>query len=81
MDMESGHGRANNSFVLSRVLQDLESEYAPTVGNLNIEILDVGNPKRTLSLTQSIEHKWCTVAIMAMQLAIGIHAFVSHGDE
>jgi hypothetical protein len=83
LNLKSGHSRGNNSFLLSRVLRDLESEYAggPTVGGLSIEVLEAGAPTPAQSCLASMATNIWTVAIMSTQLVIAIFAFVVDGDE
>jgi hypothetical protein len=51
LNLKSGPGRANDSFLLSRILHDLESEHAPTTGGLTIEVLNALDPDQTLKTT------------------------------
>jgi hypothetical protein len=81
LNLKSGQSRANNSFLLSRVLRDLESEYAPTVGGLSIEILEADAPTPTQSCLASMATNIWTIAIMFTQLLLSITAFILHNDE
>jgi hypothetical protein len=81
LNLKSGQGRQNNSFVLSRVLRDLESEYEPKAGGLTIEILDTVKPTAPLSRADVfVQNSW-TFIIMGTQLLIAVHAFLKFRDE
>jgi hypothetical protein len=72
MNLKSGHARANKSFLISRVLRDLESKYANRVSGLTIEILDASNP------LQSVKAFPYTSAVCIIQMALLLVAFLRH---
>lgn len=81
LNMKSGQCRKNTSFVLSRVMRDLETNYAPKTGGLTIEILDAVAPTVSLSRTDVLVENIWTFFIMFSQLLIAIYAFLQYRDE
>jgi len=77
LNMKSGQGRANNSFLLSRVLRDLELELAPELpetGGLIIEIRDALDPSQTLKPADT--NTKTQVVVGAQVLLIGSAMFL-----
>jgi hypothetical protein len=81
LNLKSGQGRTNNSFVLSRVLRDLESPYAPKAGGLVIEVLEAVAPAAPLSSREVIKQNYHTVIISIAQFLMACgYTFFSGGD-
>ncbi|KAF1938369.1 hypothetical protein EJ02DRAFT_457933 [Clathrospora elynae] len=76
MNLTSGHCRTNTSFLLSRLLRDLELEYAPATGGLVIEILDAGPPITPLSWFRTVSTNGVTMAVSFAQLAIATAIYI-----
>jgi hypothetical protein len=81
LDLRSGQGRVNKSFLLSRVLRDLESQYVPSTGGLVIEVLHAVAPAEPLSSLQGICINYRTFLVSVAQLIMACgYGFLSHGD-
>ncbi|KAF2818522.1 hypothetical protein CC86DRAFT_308880 [Ophiobolus disseminans] len=80
VNLEYGHARANNSFVLARILRDLEARYSGKAGGLSIQILDAGMQKQPLSWSQVFHVNVMSTAMMMVQLYVAIFAFLGAGD-
>jgi hypothetical protein len=65
LDLRSGQGRVNKSFLLSRVLRDHESQYVPSTGGLVIEVLHAVAPAEPLSSLQRICINYRTFLVCA----------------
>jgi len=80
VNLEYGHGRVNNSFVLSHILRDLEWRHERKNGGLSIEILDAGKQTGPLSWAQVFRDNAVSTATMLVQLFLAIFAYLSTGD-
>jgi hypothetical protein len=75
LNLTSGQGRTNTSFVLSRVLRDLESRYPSKLGGLVIEVLDASAP-----LSPLYANRHTVIVCVAQILIAGGYGFLSGGD-
>jgi len=76
MNLKAGHARANNSFVLSRLLRDLEKAHEHKVGGLCVEILDAGKQIAPVNWRVNI----LAIGAMTAQIIIALLAFMVNGD-
>lgn len=80
VNLEHGHTRTNNSFVLSRILRDLESRKGSEVGGLSIEVLNAGEQVELRSWAQIFRLNSESTFALLVQLIIGFLAFSATGD-
>jgi hypothetical protein len=81
LNLKSGQGRQNGSFVLSRVLRDLESRYETKKGGLVIEVLNAVAPAAPLSGRRLLQANNHMVIVLVAQFCAALgYAFLYSGD-
>jgi hypothetical protein len=80
VNLKSGHPRANTSFVLSRLLRDLEAQHARGPGGLTIEVLEAGAPVTPLSGLEMARANIISTVAGLCQLGLAGYAFGRNGD-
>jgi hypothetical protein len=79
VNLMSGHGWVNNSFLLSRISRDLEAtcKGRAQTGGLNIEVINAGKPGAVRNCPPSDR---VNMGIYLAQLAICFATFFRNGD-
>jgi hypothetical protein len=81
LNLKSGQGRTNSSFVLSRVLRDLESRYVSKRDTPVIEVLNTVAPASPLSGLELLRANYQTVLVSVFQFLMACsYTFLSGGD-
>lgn len=82
LNLRSGHTRFNNSWLLARVLRDLELRHVHSVSpsGLFIDIFDAVAPTEPLCWLATLHENATSLKIMFSQLAISVFVIFAHHD-